>query len=228
MSFIGNGRNLMNKLAVLAIASLLLAPSNATTSSAAEPRSDSSVQVGMLLVASESMNDPRFVETVILIVQHDAQGTIGLITNKPSDIPITHALPMLKRLPEGAEYVYFGGPVQFRSMMSLLMRSEREPEGAVRVFDNVYATSGYNNVGRLVSMAREPDEVRTFGGYTGWAPGQLDAEISRGGWRVFEADAKAVFAPDPAGIWRDYMEESGGSWDWVMLNQPRHGPSRRG
>ncbi|MDX8411425.1 MAG: YqgE/AlgH family protein [Mariprofundaceae bacterium] len=218
MSFIGIRRNPMNKLALVAAASLLLILSDTMQSMAAEPRPEANVKVGMLLVASEGMSDPRFAETVILIVQHDSEGTIGLVINKPSDIPLTHALPMLKRLPEGAEFVYVGGPVQFRSMMSLLIHSERAPQGVVRVFDNVYATTGYNNVGRVVSMAREQDEVRAFGGYAGWAPGQLDTEIARGGWRLFEADAKAVFARNPARIWRDYMEESGGGWDWVRLD----------
>jgi len=213
MSLIGFRRNSVGRLAMMVV--LIL--SGVMQSMAAEPPG-ANVKVGMLLVASENMSDLRFAETVILIVQHDSEGTIGLVINKPSDIPITHALPMLKQPPEGAEYVYVGGPVQFRSMMSLLIRSEREPQGTVRVFDHVYATTGYNNVGRVVSMAREQDEVRTFGGYAGWEPGQLDAEIARGGWRLFEADANAIFAPDPAGIWRDYIEEAGGSWDWVRLD----------
>jgi len=177
------------------------------------------VQIGMVLVASEEMKDPRFQETVILIIQHGNGGTVGLIVNKPSDVPLTHALPMLDRLPEGAEYVYVGGPVQFRTAMSLLIRSDSAPPGAVRIFDDVYATSGYNNVGRIVSAAREKDAVRTFGGYAGWAPGQLDAEIARGGWLLFEAEANAIFASDPADVWRNYIDESGGSWDWVMLDE---------
>lgn len=190
---------------------------------AAESRSaegGKAIEAGSLLVASQDMADPRFRESVILIVRHDQHGTIGLIINRPSEIPLTHALPMLKALPKGAEYVFFGGPVQFQSMLSILIRSDAEPRGMDRVFDNVYVASGFNNVARAVSSVGVADEVRTFGGYAGWAPGQLEAEVARGGWVVFQANAKKIFSRDPAALWQEYMEESGNSWDWVMNDVP--------
>jgi len=155
---------------------------------------------GIFLVASRSLMDPNFQETVILLVDHGADGTRGLVINRPTDIPFTEALPEVDALRKLKDTVYVGGPVA-RYLISLLVRADQSPEDTVRVFDSVYFSHKLAALLHLLDKPQAAVTMRAYVGHAGWAAGQLAMEIQRGDWHLASADADAIFDAPPAQVW---------------------------
>jgi len=151
---------------------------------------------GKLLVADISMPDPRFAQSVIYLVRHDAAGAFGLIINKPlTKLPLADMLRQLDL--EDAETraeldLYFGGPVQRDLGFVLHSRDFAAAKGTMTVVDG-YAVTGVRQVLRAISEQKGPEKALFAAGYAGWAPDQLDAELERGDWSVVDADEAMVF-----------------------------------
>lgn len=174
---------------------------------------------GKFLVASRSLADPNFAETVILLVDYDRSGALGVIVNRPTAVALTDALPELEELRSRKDVLYLGGPVG-RDRMLLLVRTANQPPQSLRVFDRVFASGSLDAVRR--SMQRgEP--IRAYAGYAGWGPGQLDAEVARGDWFIGPADSEAVFTERPTTVWDDLIDRFSGDWAAVP---PRHAAGR--
>lgn len=157
---------------------------------------------GVLLVASESMADPRFNRSVILLVEHDQTGSWGLIINKPTDIGVADVVPSID-LPGDTPNVYFGGPVRV-DHLRLLFKDDADGTARGTGLPGVHwSKSGQELESRL---AKDPARVRVYAGYAGWAPGQLAFELAHGGWRMIEGRAGNVFSDDPEGLWRRLNE----------------------
>jgi len=155
---------------------------------------------GLFLVASRSLIDPNFQETVILLVDHGADGTRGLIVNRPTDIPFTEALPEVEALRKLKDTVYVGGPVA-RYLVSLLVRADQPPEDTVQVFDSVYFSHKLAALLHLLERSRSGVTMRAYVGHAGWAAGQLDMEIQRGDWHIATADGDAIFDTPAGQVW---------------------------
>ncbi len=163
---------------------------------------------GKFLVASRSLQDPNFAETVILIVDYDRQGALGVVVNRPSEVALVEALPQVGELRKRKDVIFLGGPVA-RDRMLLLVRTRQRPPQSLRVFDRVFASGSLDALRK--SMARG-DSIRAYAGYTGWGPGQLDLEVSRGDWYIGPADSNAVFTERPTRMWDDLIERFSGNW----------------
>ena len=179
---------------------------------------------GKFLVASRSLQDPNFAEAVILLVDYDRQGALGVIVNRPSDVALIEALPEVSELRRRKDVVYLGGPVA-RDRMLLLVRTREQPPQSLRVFDRVFASGSLEALRK--SMARgEP--IRAYAGYAGWGPGQLDIEVSRGDWYIGPADSDAVFTERPSQIWDNLIERFSGDWAKDLSPQRRGGAEATG
>jgi len=154
---------------------------------------------GRFLVASRHMKDPRFRESVILVVQHGTGGSMGLIINKPTTIGLSRAFPGIRGLDDGA-FVYFGGPVELKRMF-LLVRAPSDPGESVHVFDSVFISTSSALLERLAAGRVRSGDFRIYAGYAGWAAGQLENEIARGDWHVVAADPSVLFDEPPADVW---------------------------
>jgi putative transcriptional regulator len=163
---------------------------------------------GRFLVANRSLRDPSFVETVILLVDYDANGALGVVVNRPTEVPLTAALPEVEELRKRKDLVFLGGPVA-RDRMVILLRTSAEPPQSVQVFDKVFATGSLSALRRSISHG---DAVRAYAGYAGWGPGQLDAEVARGDWLIGPADSKAIFDDSPDDMWSRFVERFSGDW----------------
>lgn len=163
---------------------------------------------GKFLVASHALLDPTFFEAVILVVEYDARGALGVVVNRPTAVPLGDALPEVKELRRRKDVVFLGGPVA-RDRMLVLMRAAKEPPESLRVFDRVYASGSLD---ALRNSLTHGEGVRAFAGYAGWGPGQLDAEVARGDWLIGPADSKALFDAAPGAIWDDLVERFTGDW----------------
>lgn len=166
---------------------------------------------GTLLVAGEGINDPRFRETVILLVRYDAGGVVGLILNRPTSLTLAEALPEQEALVGRRDPLYYGGPVKPELLLTLL-RSEQPPPGSTAVSGRVHVTGLPKIVDRLDSLKERGEAFRTFMGYAGWTPGQLAREIARGDWYVEPFDETAVFDGTPATLWRRLRQGAAEVW----------------
>jgi putative transcriptional regulator len=154
------------------------------------------LSVGKILVASRKSNDVDFTQTVILLVRHDQQTTIGLYVNRRLNIPLSEVYPDLKG---GQLKLYAGGPVTVG--IRALYRSRVKPDKAVPIFGDVSMISTKTLLGQMAGAGTPSSVFRVYAGYTGWSPGQLKDEISRGLWYVFAGDAGVVFDPHPETVW---------------------------
>jgi putative transcriptional regulator len=162
----------------------------------------SSVEKGVLLVASPSLDDPNFRESVVLIVEHGPEGTLGLILNRSTNVLLSHALPDLTVLKGTTYRLFAGGPVE-PSRLLLLFRLKEPPADARSVFDGVYVGGTPKILERIITQAKPTETFRAFAGFAGWAPGQLKYEMLQGGWATLPPDSFNIFDQDPATLWRD-------------------------
>lgn len=153
-------------------------------------------QRGRLLVASDSMGDPRFAESVVLITRHDPSGTAGLLLNRRSSL-LPHQLP--KTIAQNMRHIYFGGPVAPYSVSALVF-AEQPPQGGSRIIEGVYLLG----LADLVQLLNTSKGVlfRVFLGYAGWAPGQLERELSQGAWQLHPADAQEMAEDQIERMWQ--------------------------
>jgi putative transcriptional regulator len=162
---------------------------------------------GRLLVAKEQLADPRFRDRVILLIQHDAQGSAGLVVNRPSRLLLSTLLPEGSSLAGQGMVLSYGGPVEPQTLLALVKVRNHPPEPADEVSDNLYVT-GVGVLDEWPDYADEVVDCRAFVGYSGWAAGQLDAEIKRGDWSVMPADEQSVFAAEGVRLWERLHEMS--------------------
>jgi putative transcriptional regulator len=144
----------------------------------------------------------------VLLVDYDENGALGVVLNRPSDVPLIAALPEVEELRKRKDLVFLGGPVA-RDRMVLLLRAAAAPPQSIKVFDQVYATG---SLSALRSSIGHNEPVRAYAGYAGWGPGQLDAEVARGDWLIGPADSKAIFDDPPTAMWSRLVERFTGDW----------------
>jgi putative transcriptional regulator len=171
---------------------------------------------GRLLVATPSLVDPNFAETVILVVEHGEEGAFGLVVNRPSQARVAETVTPWGDAVTDPDVIFVGGPVEPDGVLGLgLLRPDAD------------TTAWSHRVGRvaLVDVSREPAEVRPdlarlrlFAGHSGWGPGQLDAEIAVGSWFVVDAAPDDPFTGSPEGLWRRVLARQGGIFSTVTAD----------
>jgi putative transcriptional regulator len=155
---------------------------------------------GRLLVASRDLADPNFAETVVLLVHYDAQGVVGLILNRRTDVPLSLVLEDLKPAKERSDTVYLGGPVETPLVLALF-QSPAKIDGAEHVFGGVYLISSKTLFEETISAKPDPGVFHVYVGYVGWTADQLRREVELGAWFIFPEDASTVFNSDPDSLW---------------------------
>ena len=160
---------------------------------------------GMLLVSAPGMFSPEFARTVVLVLEHDADHTLGVVLNRRSEVAVANVMDAgWAELAAKPQAVHIGGPVSPESAVGLGVTAAGAPE-------NPYLNRLANRL-VLVDLNASPlevsellDGIRIFAGYAEWAPGQLDEEISRGDWFVTPALPSDVVASAGADLWGDVM-----------------------
>lgn len=176
---------------------------------------------GKFLIAGPEMRDPNFSETVVLLLEYDETGALGLIINWPTEMPADHVLPDVEGLAESPHQVFIGGPVQ-RGQITLLVQADEAPGDARHVFADIYFSGSGDLLRRLASETDSDKQFRLYLGFAGWGAGQLDAELARGGWRVLPGEAPIVFDPSPESVWSELVERS--TVHWTDLRTPASDP----
>lgn len=163
---------------------------------------------GRLLIAVPDLKDPNFSGTVIYLVQHGAKGALGLVVNEPmGEVPFRRLLGT--KGPGGGQAhddadspklpVHYGGPVEPRQAF-ILHSPDVLPESSVKI-DAQVAFSRDRELLYALEKGKGPEQLMLLLGYSGWAPGQLEAELERRSWYLAEWDESLVFGRDHAAKW---------------------------
>ena len=166
---------------------------------------------GQLLVAGPALLDPNFWRTVVLIVEHNEEGALGLVLNRPSETSVADAVPQLQQLVDPDEHLFIGGPVQPSSVI-VLAEFEDAGDAALLAFDDVGVLGTGSSPEDLTVGVRSG---RAFLGHSGWGPGQLDGELERGDWILEAATLQDAFSADPSALWSEVLTRKGGSYALV-------------
>jgi putative transcriptional regulator len=169
---------------------------------------------GRLLVATPLLGDPNFKRAVVLIVEHeDTEGTLGVVLNRPTKIPVGQVLEQWTELITDPSVLFRGGPVAQNSALALAMVPGKEEPLGWRALDGAPALARLGLLDldappRLLAPAIQ--SLRVYAGYAGWSPGQLDAEIDEGAWFVLPAEPGDIFAAEPEHLWRAVLQRQKG------------------
>lgn len=166
-----------------------------------------SVANAIFLVAKPGLTDPNFRETVVLVTQPRQGGPWGVIINRPLRQPLGEVFPDHQSLKGRKDVLFFGGPVA-RDGLVFLVRSRKPPPRSIPLLRDVYFTGDADWIDSQLKRPEPTRGLRVYSGYSGWASGQLQLEIARGGWHVQPADAATVFDKDPARIWPELIERA--------------------
>ena len=173
---------------------------------------------GHLLVAAPSLEDPNFRRSVVLLIEHEAEGAVGVVLNRPSEHEAEAALPELASILAEGERLHEGGPVQVEAVIALA--EYERPAEAQTIVGPVGVLTGDLDVDDLPQLVRR---ARVFLGYAGWGPGQLETELGEEAWFVEPALPADVFDTSPEDLWRRVLERKGGAFRLVarMPDDPR-------
>ncbi|WP_244929633.1 YqgE/AlgH family protein [Nocardioides sp. W7] len=165
--------------------------------------------VGMLLVATPALVDPNFADTVVLILDADDDGVLGVVLNRPSPVLVSEVLTPWDDVVSEPEVLFLGGPVSTEGALAvaLLRAADDVPVG----FREVVGRLGLLDLDTPPELVEGTvDRLRIFAGYAGWGAGQLEGEIEEGAWYVVAAQAPDVFRRDPGELWRDVLRRQPG------------------
>lgn len=163
----------------------------------------------MLLVAAPTLLDPNFVDSVVLLLDVNEGGALGVVLNRPSALPVSEVLGEWGDVVEEPEVLFQGGPVSTDGALAVALATPGV-EGAVG-FQAILDRLGLLDLDTPTELVEGTvDRLRIFAGYAGWGAGQLEEEIAEGAWYVVPALVEDVFRHDTNDLWRDVMRRQPG------------------
>lgn len=176
---------------------------------------------GRLLLATPPLVDPNFDRTVVLVLEHNDEGALGLVLNRPTAEDEVPGLAPWFGVATDPAVVFQGGPVESDTLIGLaaadpIDRARADDEGGNDGWAPLATGLG------TVDLEVDPDDVslhyggfRLFRGYAGWGPGQLDDELAQGAWIVVDGIRTDPFTTDPDDLWRAVLRRQGGRLAWL-------------
>lgn len=167
---------------------------------------------GSLLISSAALEDPHFARTLVLVLDCDEGGSLGVILNRPSERPVGDVLPAWRDLTNEPQVLFAGGPVEGNAAIAVAALSGgTRPEAWQELVATGTLTLG------LIDLDVPPDTyagrlaaLRVYAGYAGWSPGQLEGEIDDGAWHLAPAVHGDLFHPRPETLWREVLRRQPG------------------
>jgi putative transcriptional regulator len=180
-------------LAAAALACGIAAPSMAQT-----------IANGTLLVASPQLADPNFARSVVLVLRHDEDGTIGLILNRPTSlVPATIFPELAPGIGSYTGNLFRGGPIAATRVLYLVRGLAAATVNGPEVLDKVFLSIDDESLPDMTRLADGVNDLRLYAGHVAWVRGQLQNEVSAGGWQVLAGTAELVFHEDPGSLWSE-------------------------
>lgn len=187
---------------------------------------------GRLLVAAPVLTDGNFARAVVLVLEHTAEGGLGLVLNQPMALPVADAVAGWEPLAATPRVVFTGGPISPSAAICLAA-----PVAGSSSAGSTPAGSSPAEAGRgwrpllphlgVLDLTEEPttafgvvERIRVFAGYAGWGAGQLEAEIAAQAWFVVDSRPQDVFSEQPERLWRDVLRRQPGQLAFVATYPP--------
>lgn len=166
------------------------------------------VKPGSLLLAEPFMDDDNFRRAVVLICRNDADGTHGLLLNKPVDLRLQDVIENFPLSYEGK--LMLGGPVG-TDLIQVIHNRGTLIEGSLKIAEGVYWGGNFEQIKKLIRQGTlTTAHLRFFIGYAGWDEGQLDAEIKDSSWIISTGANETLFYHHPENMWRLKLQSMGG------------------
>ena len=171
---------------------------------------------GCLLISEPFLFDPYFKRSVILLVEHNENGTIGFILNRPVNINISE---IVENFPPFEAEVFFGGPVNQNNLFYLHTYGSILEESA-EILPGLYWGGNFDTLKKLVIEGRvQPGEIRFFAGYSGWEKNQLKRELKEKAWIVTKATIEQALKGHTKKFWNEVLKTMGKKFE-IMSNFP--------
>jgi len=161
---------------------------------------------GQLLVSKPAVHADAFDGTITLLLEHNEEGALGLILNRPSELLVEDAFPDWASVAAAPPVVFAGGPVERNSLIAL--GATPDADG-----DLIFGLHTLD-LDRPLDTGPPIDRVRIFAGYAGWGAGQLEGEIGNQAWWVVDGLLPDLFTDDPFGLWANVLRRNGGELAW--------------
>jgi len=171
---------------------------------------------GRLLISEPFLPDPNFERTVVLLCEHNDEGSFGFVLNKPSILKVNEVMEDIAGL---ENLVFVGGPVQQDSLH--FINRNVCVTNATEIAHNIFWGGDFENLLTLCDTKQlSGNDVRFFLGYSGWGPGQLESELEQESWIVCDyVTNQLLFDTDPQLLWRKALDNMGGRFS-VYSNYP--------
>lgn len=172
---------------------------------------------GSLLISEPFLPDPNFERTVVLLCEHNEDGSVGFVLNKPSILKFDEAV---EEVSDFSPTLYVGGPVQ-QDTLHFIHRTPDDLEGSIQVTDEIFWGGNYEQLITMINTkVIAPEDFKFFLGYSGWAPGQLEEELKQKSWIVINnPTAEEVFDIEPTILWKQVLNSLGGKFK-IISNFP--------
>lgn len=160
-------------------------------------------QAGRMLVATPLLGDPTFDRTVVLLLEYQDEGALGVVLNRPSSLPVADILPSWGPVVDPPGLVFHGGPVSTDSALALVRTNQDATLLGVRPLRHGLGLIDLDTPVEIVAPG--VSAMRVFAGYAGWSEGQLESEIDDGAWFVVDLLPDDPFSADPDRLWREVL-----------------------
>lgn len=160
---------------------------------------------GTILIAEPSLRDYYFRQSVVLLAEHNAEGTFGLIINKPVEVRLRD---VLKGFPSYSQPVFLGGPVNTENLFYL--HTMDDIDDCLQIMQGLYWGGNLEMIREKMHTGEvQPESIRFFLGYSGWSPNQLDREIKEKSWVLSHSDTSGIMSNHPEKMWANYLRSMG-------------------
>jgi putative transcriptional regulator len=161
---------------------------------------------GRVLIAEPFLQGPYFNRSIVIITEHNREGTVGFVLNKSSEL---YPDEVIEDLFNFKGELYIGGPVASNTLHYIHTLGDMIP-GSIKVSGNLYWGGDFDKIKELINIGRASEScIKFFAGYSGWEPGQLEREIAENSWIVNNIDLKMIMSPNVDNIWKESMERLG-------------------
>ncbi len=180
------------------------------------PNTNVEPKKGQVLLSEPFLNDPYFKRTVILLCEHNNEGSFGFVLNNFIEVELDQ---IIEDMPKFDGKISIGGPVRNSNLYYIHTLGE-EIEESVEILPGVFMGGDFEKLRKLLYAGKiAPEQVRFFVGYSGWSPDQLQSEIKSQSWFVTDIDKDLVMDTDVEDLWRHIMKKFGRKGE-VIANMP--------
>lgn len=156
---------------------------------------------GTILISTEALEGTIFEETVVLVVHHDADGSIGIMINRPTNLQPAEVFPDIAGAASYTGVLYFGGPLAPSRPFLLTRRSTSLQESGIPIIDDVHLSGDPSVLNTLDEGRRSDSFSRIYAGSAQWGPGQLQSEVDSGAWETALGSSNVIFTDNPESLW---------------------------